>query len=80
MCNGAQMTWVTIVNSMKVHAASTAGCITKRAFQGSYIKDDEVEEHEEHVHHDTHDELQLADYPSGILQRVCQIFSLLVYL
>lgn len=32
------------------------------------------------MHHDTHDELQLADYPSGILQSVRQILTLLVYL
>lgn len=46
----------------------------------SYIKNDEVEEDKQHVHHNAHDELQLADHPSGVLQGVCQILALLVYL
>lgn len=45
-----------------------------------HIKDDEVEEDEEHMHHDAHDQLQLADNPSGVLQSVRQILALLVYL
>lgn len=47
---------------------------------GAYIKDNEVEEDKQDVHDSPHDELQLADYPPGILQCVGQILPLLVYL
>ena len=48
------------------------------AMRGAYIKDDEVEEDKEHMHHDAHDQLQLADNATRILQGVCQILALLV--
>ena len=47
---------------------------------GAYIKDDEVEEDKQDMHHDAHDELQLADHPPGILQCVCQVLTLFIYL
>jgi len=50
--------------------------VAKRA----YIKYDEVEEDKEYMHHDTHDQLQLTDHAPGILQSVCQVLTLLVYL
>lgn len=46
----------------------------------SYIKNDEIEEDKQHVHHNAHNELELADHPSGVLQGVRQILALLVYL
>ena len=67
----------TTVSDLHVHgqALSTRGVRTT-----SYIKDNEVEEDKQNMHHNAHDELQLADHPSSILQGVRQILALLVYL
>ena len=46
----------------------------------AYVKDDQVKEDKQDVHHDAHNELQLADYASCILQSIGQILPLLVYL
>ena len=44
----------------------------------AYIKDDEVEEDKQDMDDDTHNELQLADHASCILQSIRQVLALLV--